>query len=59
MTAEPSRYVEILPKGGSHYVVVDGVEWARFGELSKAEALRDWIVLEWAQALQEEVRVKP
>ena len=42
------RHAEIVPKDGSHYVVVDGVEWSRHDELAKAEAVRAVIVERWA-----------
>ena len=42
------RHAEIVPKDGSHYVVIDGVEWARHDSLAKAEMVRSAIVERWA-----------
>jgi hypothetical protein len=47
-TVKIGRYAEIVPKDGSHYVVVDGQEWSRHDDLAAAEALRNSIVEEWA-----------
>jgi len=38
------RSAEIGPKGGSSYVVVDGVEWSRHNSVAIAEAVRELIV---------------
>jgi len=43
------RHCEIIPKDDSHYVLVDGVQWARFDLLEKAETLRNSIIEAWAQ----------
>jgi len=45
---KPGRHAEIVPKDGSHYVLVDGVEWSRHDDLAKAEAVRAAIVARWA-----------
>jgi hypothetical protein len=42
------RHAEIVPKDGSHYVLVDGQEWSRHDDLAKAEAVRNMIVAGWA-----------
>jgi hypothetical protein len=31
------RYAEIVPKNGSHYVIVDGKEWSRHDDVKIAE----------------------
>ena len=50
MTEKPAgRHAEIVPAHGSHFVMVDGKEWARFDTLEKAESLRSTIVARWAQ----------
>jgi hypothetical protein len=41
------RHAEIVPKDGSHYVLVDGVEWSRHDSLATAEAVRAAIVARW------------
>ena len=45
---KPGRHAEIVPKDGSHYVLVDGHEWSRHDDLAKAEAVRQAIVDRWA-----------
>jgi hypothetical protein len=42
------QHAEIVPKDGSHYVLVDGKEWARFDTLGQAESVRNTIVERWA-----------
>jgi hypothetical protein len=34
---KPGRHAEIVPKDGSHYVLIDGVEISRHDDLAKAE----------------------
>jgi hypothetical protein len=34
------RYAEIVPKNGSHQIVVDGKEWARHNDVKTAEQVR-------------------
>jgi len=38
------RYAEIVPKNGSHYVIVDGKEWSRHDDVKIAEQVRHQIV---------------
>lgn len=42
------RHAEIAPGDGSHYVLVDGVQWSRHDDLAKAEGVRNMIVAGWA-----------
>jgi hypothetical protein len=53
MNLKQGRHAEIVPKDGSHYVVVDGIDWARFDELSRAEELRAAIVARWAREYEQ------
>jgi hypothetical protein len=46
------RYAEIVPKNGSHYVIVDGKEWSRHDDVKIAEQVRDQIVTEFAEQLE-------
>ena len=39
------RYVEIVPKRGSHYIIVDGKEWSRHNDVKIAEQVRDQILV--------------
>jgi hypothetical protein len=48
LTLKPGRYAEIIPRDGSHYVVVDGIDWSRHDDVAKAEAVRQAIVIQWA-----------
>jgi hypothetical protein len=41
------RHAEIVPAHGSHFVVVDGIEWSRHDTLEKAEDVRNVIVERW------------
>jgi hypothetical protein len=34
------RYIEIVPRNGSHYIVIDGVEISRHNSSETAEAVR-------------------
>jgi hypothetical protein len=45
---QPGRHAEIVPREGSHYILIDGQEWSRHGDLAKAEAVRHAIVGRWA-----------
>jgi hypothetical protein len=38
------RHAEIVPKDGTHYVLVDGQEWSRHDDLAVAEGVRNMIV---------------
>jgi hypothetical protein len=49
----PGRHAEIVPKDGSHCVLVDGMEWSRHDDLAKAEAVREAIVDRWADWYEE------
>jgi hypothetical protein len=42
------RHAEIVPKDGSHCVLVDGVQWTQHDTLAKAESVRSAIVARWA-----------
>jgi hypothetical protein len=42
------RHAEIVPKDGSHYVLVDGQEWSRHDDLAVAEGVRNMVGLGWA-----------
>jgi uncharacterized protein (UPF0371 family) len=44
------RSVEILPKNGSHYLVVDGVEVSRHNEVAVAEKVRQELIRRYYQA---------
>ena len=43
------RYVEIVPRNGSHYVIVDGKEWSRHDDVKIAEQVRDQILVSQLQ----------
>ena len=45
------KYAEIVPKNGSHYVIVDGKEWSRHDDVKIAEQVRNQIVTEFADRL--------
>jgi len=52
------RYAEIVPKNGSHYVIVDGKEWSRHNDVKTAEQVRDQIIaLEIERASAKEASV--
>jgi hypothetical protein len=44
---KPGRCCDIVPAYSSHFVLVDGKEWARFDTLAGAESLRAAIVASW------------
>lgn len=47
------RYAEIVPKNGSHYVIVDGKEWSRHNDVKTAEKVREQLLV---QGIQEVTR---
>jgi hypothetical protein len=46
------RYAEIVPKNGSHQIVVDGKEWSRHDDVKIAEQVRSQIVADFAEELE-------
>jgi hypothetical protein len=46
------RYVEIEPRNGSHYIVIDGQEWSRHNDVKIAEKVRDQLLAEEIQRAQ-------
>jgi hypothetical protein len=47
------RYVEIISKNGTHYIIVDGKDWSRHEDLKKAEQVRDQILVSLVQRSKE------
>lgn len=48
------RFYDIMPGGESHYLCENGVQIARFDDLSKAEAVRTNFVSEQAEAYEKD-----
>jgi hypothetical protein len=40
------RSIEIQPRNGSHYVIVDGKEWSRHNDVKIAEQVRRELIRE-------------
>jgi hypothetical protein len=38
------RSIEIQPRNGSHYILVDGKQWSRHNELKIAEQVRNQLI---------------
>jgi hypothetical protein len=47
------RHAEIVPRDGSHYVLVDGQQWSRRDSLAKGEAVRQAIVERWGREYED------
>lgn len=52
---EERFYAEIVPKNGSHYVVVDGQQWSRHDDVKIAELVRHELAGEFAEKLQRNI----
>jgi hypothetical protein len=51
------RHAEVVPMDGSHYVLVDGKQWSRHDDLTKAEGVRKMIIEGWEAYYDEKARL--